>query len=164
MIPRLAALAAVAALWCWPLTASEQLVVDVQSALNRLGYDAGIEDGRDGRRTQEAIRAFQEEFARTPDGIASPELLKALETKIAEGEAAPERALARAGLLRAYTRAVQEALISRGHDPGPVDGLVGRRTRAGVRAYQQANGLVVDGTISPALLAHLWDLDGGAGP
>jgi peptidoglycan hydrolase-like protein with peptidoglycan-binding domain len=49
----------------------------------------------------------------------------------------------------------QELLTLLGYDPGPIDGLYGKRTGAAISAYQSANGLLVDGQPSTALLAHL---------
>lgn len=43
------------------------------------------------------------------------------------------------------TRDVQKALRNVGANPGPIDGKMGRRTRAALRAYQRRNGLAVSG-------------------
>ena len=51
---------------------------------------------------------------------------------------------------------IQRALVARGYDPGPVDGVLGPRTRAAVRAFQAASGLVVDGIVGPRTWAVLW--------
>ena len=48
-------------------------------------------------------------------------------------------------------REVQRALTGLGYEPGPIDGLMGPRTRAAVRAYQEASGLTADGTLTPEL-------------
>lgn len=45
------------------------------------------------------------------------------------------------------TRQIQEALKKAGFDPGPIDGVRGRRTIGAVKAFQQANGLTVDGIV-----------------
>jgi len=52
-------------------------------------------------------------------------------------------------------RAVQRGLIERGFDPGPVDGIVGPKTRAALRAYQANSGLDVDGEIDSETLKSL---------
>ena len=66
--------------------------------------------------------------------------------------ASPERRLARKGLLRSYTRAVQDGLHDLGFDPGPVDGIVGPLTRKAVRAFQAVANVDVTGMVSPQLL------------
>ena len=48
-------------------------------------------------------------------------------------------------------RAVQSALARLGYDPGRVDGAIGARTRAAIRAFQAASGLVADGKLTPDL-------------
>jgi hypothetical protein len=49
----------------------------------------------------------------------------------------------------ALIRELQQALTSAGFDPGPADGTYGQRTEAAVVAFQQANGLSVDGRVGP---------------
>lgn len=50
---------------------------------------------------------------------------------------------------------VQNDLVALGYNPGQVDGRDGPSTDAAVRGYQQANGLVIDGAITPALADKL---------
>ena len=50
---------------------------------------------------------------------------------------------------------VQQALNDAGFDCGTPDGIAGKGTAAAVSAYQEANGLPVDGQISEELLASL---------
>lgn len=54
-------------------------------------------------------------------------------------------------------RGVQLALLARGYDVGEkgADGLYGPATRVAVRAFQQAEGLVVDGWVGPFTFARL---------
>ncbi|WP_346911765.1 peptidoglycan-binding protein [uncultured Roseibium sp.] len=47
--------------------------MDIQDALNRLGYNAGPVDGAPGRRTRQAIREFQRGIPDVPDGKLTPE-------------------------------------------------------------------------------------------
>lgn len=57
-------------------------------------------------------------------------------------------------------RDIQTRLKAAGFDPGPIDGVMGPRTRAAIRAFQQAKGLTVDGVVGP----QTWGaLTGGGG-
>ena len=51
---------------------------------------------------------------------------------------------------------IQQALHAKGFDPGPHDGIRGRRTIAAIKAFQVANGLVVDGIVGPVTSAKLF--------
>jgi peptidoglycan hydrolase-like protein with peptidoglycan-binding domain len=46
------------------------------------------------------------------------------------------------------TRQIQLALKRRGYDPGPIDGIMGRRTASALRAFQADHGLAVTGMVS----------------
>ena len=50
---------------------------------------------------------------------------------------------------------LQDKLRAAGHDPGASDGWYGQKTANAVRAYQEANGLKVDGDAGPQTLAKL---------
>lgn len=56
---------------------------------------------------------------------------------------------------RTSVRLAQEILAQLGYNPGPVDGVVGARTRAAIRAFQASEGLPVDGKLSTPLLVNL---------
>ena len=55
----------------------------------------------------------------------------------------------------ATVREVQDGLVQRGYDIGPVDGRLGPRTKAAIREYEQQNGLPVDGLASRSLRDHM---------
>jgi murein L,D-transpeptidase YcbB/YkuD len=55
----------------------------------------------------------------------------------------------------AVVRELQQALTAAGYDPGPADGTYGEPTEAAVVAFQQANGLAVDGRVGPETAAAL---------
>ena len=55
----------------------------------------------------------------------------------------------------ALIRELQQALTAAGYDPGPADGTFGEQTEAAVVAFQQANGLSVDGRVGPETAAAL---------
>jgi peptidoglycan hydrolase-like protein with peptidoglycan-binding domain len=47
----------------------------------------------------------------------------------------------------AKVKKVQEALKDKGHDPGPIDGVMGPKTQEALRAFQQSNNLKATGRI-----------------
>lgn len=51
--------------------------------------------------------------------------------------------------------AFQNDLKRLGYDPGDIDGVLGHRVRASLRAYQKAHGLPADGFATEALLARM---------
>lgn len=55
-------------------------------------------------------------------------------------------------LARAEREELQKRLHQRGLDTGPVDGIIGRQSRAAIRAFQQTRGLPEDGYPSLQLL------------
>jgi S1-C subfamily serine protease len=73
--------------------------------------------------------------------------------------ASPPRALTDEESLgmSAALEGVQAKLAALGYDPGPVDGVMGRRTRAAIRAFEADVGLPVDGQTSDQLIAALSD-------
>ena len=74
-----------------------------------------------------------------------------------ENDADEESARAGAGdcggedVWRLATVAVQRGLTRLGFEPGRVDGVLGLKTRAAIRAFQAAAGLPVDGLLSKRL-------------
>ena len=46
-------------------------------------------------------------------------------------------------------KSIQEALNICGHYSGPVDGVVGPKTTAGIKSFQKAAGVSADGIIGP---------------
>jgi hypothetical protein len=56
---------------------------------------------------------------------------------------------------RQDTRQVQEALKNHGQHPGPIDGIMGPRTRQALREFQRANGLQQTGTVDDATMQRL---------
>ena len=56
---------------------------------------------------------------------------------------------------RADIRRAQELLAQLGFDPGPIDGLIGPRTRTAVESFEQAKDLPASGEVTPALIDRL---------
>ncbi|QJF50497.1 caspase family protein [Roseobacter ponti] len=67
------------------------------------------------------------------------------------------------GLTRGQLRGVQSALNARGFDAGPVDGLIGARTRNAISVFQSASGLAATGVLNKSTLAAL-NFDPAASP
>ena len=92
-------------------------------------------------------RASQNGFP-IPDEWMEPEYLAALYPK--KKDKFDERRLA-----AARTAGAQASLKLRGYDPGPVDGVSGKRTRRAIETFQQKQGMNADGAIDSALMWHL---------
>ncbi len=60
-----------------------------------------------------------------------------------------------ASMSRVEVRRAQEFLAHLGFDPGPIDGLVGPRTRRAVQSFEAAHGLPVSGEVTPALIDRM---------
>jgi hypothetical protein len=52
-------------------------------------------------------------------------------------------------------RGVQLRLRALGFDPGPIDNVMGERTRSAVRTFQASRGLITDGVVGPRTLDAL---------
>ena len=64
---------------------ARETVIDLQTMLNDLGYDAGTPDGLAGRQTFAAIRAFQAAEGLPEDGMLTPDLTAAVYAKAGKG-------------------------------------------------------------------------------
>lgn len=53
------------------------------------------------------------------------------------------------------TRELQQRLTALGYNPGPIDGVLGRRTISAIKDFQKKIGLEVDGVVGPKTLAAL---------
>lgn len=53
-------------------------------------------------------------------------------------------------------REIQKALLEVGFDPGPLDGIRGRRTIRAIKNFQFASGLYADGIVGPLTIAVLF--------
>lgn len=56
-------------------------------------------------------------------------------------------AVGAANMSGAKVREIQQALLARGFDPGPIDGMFGHNTASAVAAFQTVTGLVPDGEV-----------------
>ena len=164
---------------------SRSEVRDLQRQLRALGFAPGPADGRPGPRTQAAVRALERargtavtgaltlaslELARAPAQAVAPASSSTQvsdATSHAKGRPAsappprPARIPARG---RALVREIQRQLAWLGFGPGPVDGLVGKRTVQAARDYERANGRRVTGKLTPNLLRTLLETSTSQAP
>jgi len=59
------------------------------------------------------------------------------------------------GLTKENRLTIQRALAARGYDIGTIDGVIGAKTQAAIRGFEQRQGLAVTGVASPDLLTAL---------
>jgi hypothetical protein len=83
-------------------------------------------------------------------------------SKVGQG---PRSASGSQGLGREQdVRQAQEALKNQGHDPGPIDGVVGSQTRHAIREFQSKNGLKQTGMLDAETKQKLNIEGSGSGP
>ncbi len=126
----------------WPARAlyGEPWVVAVQDKLKAAGYDIGESDGKDGPRTQAAVKDVQTKGDLTVDGVAGPLTNARLDELLAPkpvGRNATDRP----------TVEIQKFLITEKYDVGSTgaDGDYGSATTSAVMKYQADVGLTPDG-------------------
>ena len=56
---------------------------------------------------------------------------------------------------QAYIVGIQEELLAHGYHVGPIDGVIGKKTKGAIRQYQRDAELAVDGVATKELLDHL---------
>ncbi len=101
-------------------------VRDLQRRLNRLGFDAGYDDGLYGRQTSEAVRDFQLNGGLHVDGIAGPRTVDLLRRLHRQHQEAPAYAVREREQLRRPPRVLiagARVMVDAGHgraDPGIV--------------------------------------------
>lgn len=96
-------------------------VRDLQRRLNRLGFDAGYDDGLYGPQTFDAVREFQLNVGLEVDGITGPSTLDVLRRLHRTHQSAPVYAVREREQLRRPTRRASLAgariLVDAGHSP-----------------------------------------------
>ncbi len=125
--------------------ADRSTVKAIQTELNAIGYSLKPIDGVAGKKTTSAIERFQRDFELDVDGKATPFLLQYLQSLNANKDD---------GVI-AKVIEIQSLLIQKGYLKGNADGLAGENTRAAISAYQQEQGLNVDGKLTVGLLESL---------
>lgn len=127
-------------------------VIGIQEELIVHGYTPGPVDGKPGRRTAAAIRAYQRDAGLAVTGVPTRELLDHLKFVLPKVNA---RTTAAAAPTSALVTDVQRQLQQRGYYTAAIDGRAGPATRHAVRDFQAAAGLPVTGVVDSRLLAEI---------
>jgi len=155
-------------------------VLQMQEALNQLGYNTRGADGKFGPGTEEAVRAFQRDQKLNADGLAGHATLTRLYElagKTGSQPAAtpkPQAAESSSGSSDYATlrykdtgervKKLQQTLKDQGYYNGTVDGSFRSGTYNAVKAFQKANKLYVDGVAGAKTLKLLWNPQPTAAP
>ena len=121
----------------------------VQRSLSNLGFEPGRADGVFDERTRGAIRSWQSSQGGKATGWLTREQVGALVTE-GNGEGPEDGGETGSGpprepgpgldLDRSEWVLVQRGLAHLGFDPGPADGIPGRKTRGAIRSWQSSRG------------------------
>jgi peptidoglycan hydrolase-like protein with peptidoglycan-binding domain len=148
----------------WPTqlgSLNRDQVLELQTLLNGLNYNAGPADGLFGSATRRAVAQFQGDQHQPADGFPTTALLNQVRTRAgvsvdstpssssssSSDESAP-RALDVAGI-----RALQRHLTRLGYHPGTADGSIGPATRRAIRAFQRRHSMDETGRATADVLA-----------
>ncbi len=141
----------------------DPVVEAVQRELAAAGYYKGAVDGVIGRKTRQAITAYQRAVGLEADGKPSADLADHIRftREVAEAslftgtvEASPDAEM------RAAVRRVQTGLAELAYSPGEISGELNRQTRDAIMAFERDRNLPQTGEISDALLAELSKMSG----
>ena len=138
---------------------STSTVRRVQQELKDLGFYSGEVTGKAGEKTSAAIRAFQQKYGLTADGILGSDTLTKLDEVYSASKkpAAEETSVpaASSSVSASTIKQVQQKLKDLGFYTGEVTGNTGSKTTAAIKAFQKKYGLTADGVIGSATLNKL---------
>lgn len=141
----------------------DPVVEAVQRELAAAGYYRGLIDGVIGRKTRQAIMAYQAATGLEADGKPSADLAEHIRytREVAEASlftgsiAADPEAEARASIRR-----VQTGLAELAYSPGTINGEMTRQTRNAILAFQRDRKMPETGEITEELIAELGKMSG----
>ena len=143
---------------------SGERVTALQQKLKNLGYYTGTVDGDYGDGTVKAVKAFQSRNGLTADGVAGTATLNKLHSSSAKSAVSVSSNATSRPAMRTYVastlssyrylqqgsrgsdvKKLQQRLKDLGYFSGSVSGDFGADTEVALRAFQERNGLWVDG-------------------
>jgi len=130
-----------------------QAVKDLQGALKALELLPGAVDGVFGKKTEDAVRAFQKLRGIEVDGIVGPI------TWLNIDEADQSEPVLRKGSEGLPVRRLQKRMQLAGFEIPEVNGRFGAKTEAAVKALQKQAGLTADGVVGPKTWAVVNSLE-----
>lgn len=141
----------------------DPVVEAVQRELMSAGYYKGPVDGVNGRKTRQAIAAYQQAMGLEPDGTPSSDLAEHIRFTREVSEASlftGTVAAAPDAEQRAAIRRVQTGLADLAYSPGEINGELTRETRDAIIAFQRDHKLPETGEVSEDLIAELAKVTG----
>jgi peptidoglycan hydrolase-like protein with peptidoglycan-binding domain len=124
---------------------------------------SGGEQTKPGGTDQGATKPSEQSSPSASPSTAPGEKSQADKPVGGEGQAQGEKAAGGGG--QQQVKAAQQALKDKGQDPGPVDGVMGPKTQAALKAFQQAEGLTATGRLDAETMAKLGVSEaGGSSP
>ncbi|WP_421590890.1 L,D-transpeptidase family protein [Shinella sp. M27] len=128
-----------------------EMMIDLQTLLTSLGYDAGIPDGLHGKQTVVAIRAFQLAEGLKEDGMVTPELVAAVYAKAGKGAPPNGQILVR----QKFKPLVEAAITIRNPEIALGTHFLLARDVDSDKGKADWFGVSVDNQLSPATLKRL---------
>ncbi len=137
-------------------------IAEIQLLLKQAGFDPGVIDGTMNSSTRKAVFHFQESKELRATGVVDDKTWVRLQSfaivPVEEFVQTQERAqVVQPPVIpvqpevkipeRPTVRDIQRALKNAGYDPGPIDGIIGRRTKRAIIDFQKANRLSPDGIV-----------------
>ena len=137
-------------------SADSGTIRQVQEKLKTLGFYSGEVTGNAGSKTTAAIKAFQQKYGLTADGIPGSATLRKLDEVLADAsDDSSAESTSVPSVSSGTIRQVQEKLKALGLYSGEVTGNAGSKTTAAIKAFQQKYGLTADGIPGNATLRKL---------
>jgi len=141
----------------------DPVVEAVQRELLSAGYYKGPVDGVNGRKTRQAVAAYQKAMGLEADGQPSSDLAEHIRFTREVSEASlftGTVAAAPDAEQRAAIRRVQTGLADLAYSPGEINGELTRETRDAIIAFQRDHQMPETGEVSEELIAELARVSG----